>query len=109
MVLIERNRSFATTGSGHTLITVVVFTGSAAALLAAVSKGAAFRATGATNMNDASSRSHAILNIMLSKDKPENGTSMCMVDLAVRSEREEPSRGFFEAQVPFVQNQIACY
>jgi hypothetical protein len=88
---------------------VVVFTGSAAALLAAVSKGAAFRATGATNMNDASSRSHAILNIMLSKDKPENGTSMCMVDLAVRLYREERSRGFFEAQVPFVQNQIACY
>ena len=56
--------------------------GSAAALLSAVATGAAYRATGATNMNDASSRSHAILNLMLSKGKPENGTSICLVDLA---------------------------
>ncbi len=74
--------------------------GSAQELLHAVSKGAAFRATGATNMNDASSRSHAILNIMLSEGKPEAGTSMCLVDLA-GSERTKRSgvtgAGFAEA------------
>lgn len=63
---------------------------SAQELLRAVSRGAAFRATGATNMNDASSRSHAILNVMLSEGIPEEGTSMCLVDLA-GSERTKRS------------------
>ena len=39
--------------------------GSAAATLAAIETGASFRATGATNMNDASSRSHAILLLVV--------------------------------------------
>jgi hypothetical protein len=63
---------------------------SAAELLRAVTKGAAFRATGSTNMNDASSRSHAILNIMLSTGRPEQGVSLCLVDLA-GSERTKKS------------------
>ena len=74
---------------------------SAQELLSAVSKGAAFRATGATNMNDASSRSHAILNVMLSKGKPEQGTSMCLVDLAgsERTKRSGVTGGRFEEAV----------
>ena len=54
-------------------------------LLKNVEKGARFRASGATNMNDASSRSHAILIVMLS-----NNTTLYLIDLA-GSERTKRS------------------
>ena len=54
-------------------------------MLREIQKGATFRSSGATNMNDASSRSHAILIIMLS-----NNTNMYMIDLA-GSERNKRS------------------
>ena len=49
-----------------------------------ITRGAAFRAHGKTNMNDASSRSHAILLLAIGeKGAPaENGTVLYMVDLA---------------------------
>merc|ERR1719428_507474 len=59
---------------------------SAASMLKEVEKGASFRASGKTNMNDASSRSHAILLLMIAENKPdskpEDGRVMYMVDLA---------------------------
>jgi len=55
---------------------------SAQQLLSIVAEGAKYRASGKTNMNDASSRSHAILSIILAEDEPENGTVMYLVDLA---------------------------
>lgn len=53
-------------------------------LLDEVAKGAQYRASGKTNMNDASSRSHAVLAIMLTPlgSEPDEGTVMYMVDLA---------------------------
>jgi hypothetical protein len=72
-------------------------------LLKSVEQGAMFRATGATNMNDASSRSHSVLIVMVAKEgavAAENGTALYMVDLA-GSERVSRSgvtgRGFSEA------------
>ena len=64
---------------------------SADALLRAVAKGAAYRASGKTNMNDASSRSHAILLVMIAEEaKPEAANAMYLVDLA-GSERTKRS------------------
>ena len=54
-------------------------------LLNDVANGASYRASGATNMNDASSRSHAILIVILS-----NNTTLYMIDLA-GSERNKRS------------------
>lgn len=61
-------------------------------LLEAFVEGASFRATGATNMNDASSRSHAILILMLAPPggPPTDGKAFYMVDLA-GSERTKRS------------------
>jgi len=57
-----------------------------------ITRGAAFRASGKTNMNDASSRSHAILLLAVGeKDAPpESGVVLYMVDLA-GSERQKRS------------------
>merc|ERR1719161_1237846 len=61
-------------------------TSSADDMLERVAGGASFRASGKTNMNDASSRSHAILLVMLPESipgsTPEEGTVMYLVDLA---------------------------
>lgn len=66
--------------------------GSADEALAAITRGAAFRAHGKTNMNDASSRSHAILLLIVAPtDQPvESGNVLYMVDLA-GSERQKRS------------------
>jgi len=66
---------------------------SADALEAAVTAGSAFRAHGKTNMNDASSRSHAILLVILAEEgKPfESGTVLCIGTLkAPPLERQSP-------------------
>ena len=59
---------------------------SAAAMLADVTRGASYRATGATNMNDASSRSHAILIVVCAPEDGaalgESGAALYLVDLA---------------------------
>lgn len=55
---------------------------SAAELMAGVREGAQYRAAGKTNMNDASSRSHAILAVIVTDKEPEDGTVMYLVDLA---------------------------
>eukprot|EP00929_Paragymnodinium_shiwhaense_P107061 TRINITY_DN73050_c0_g1_i1.p1 TRINITY_DN73050_c0_g1~~TRINITY_DN73050_c0_g1_i1.p1 ORF type:complete len:1438 (+),score=287.61 TRINITY_DN73050_c0_g1_i1:156-4469(+) len=77
---------------------------SAGELLAAFKKGATYRASGKTNMNDASSRSHAILSIMIHTlgSAPEEGTVMYLVDLAgservKRSGVQAGTQGFAEA------------
>ena len=65
------------------------------AMLEDIKRGASFRATGATNMNDASSRSHAILIVVCAPDDPsvslgEAGAAFYLVDLA-GSERTKRS------------------
>mmetsp|Transcript_61464 Transcript_61464/g.138688 ORF Transcript_61464/g.138688 Transcript_61464/m.138688 type:complete len:418 (+) Transcript_61464:3-1256(+) len=79
---------------------------SPAAMLEEVAKGAAFRATGKTNMNDASSRSHAILLIVVSDGVPEKGVCLYMVDLA-GSERQKRSGATGQAFVEMVGNNLA--
>lgn len=73
-------------------------------MLAAVARGARFRASGRTNMNDASSRSHAVLCVMVAATgaEPDDGAAMYLVDLAgservARSGVEVGSQGFQEA------------
>jgi hypothetical protein len=65
---------------------------SAEAAVELITRGAAFRAHGKTNMNDASSRSHAILLLAIGeKEAPaESGVVLYMVDLA-GSERQKRS------------------
>ncbi|KAJ1489645.1 P-loop containing nucleoside triphosphate hydrolase protein, partial [Baffinella frigidus] len=66
---------------------------SADAALKQIRIGASFRATGATNMNDASSRSHAVLTLFLAPPgtfPPDHGTALFLVDLA-GSERTKRS------------------
>jgi kinesin family protein 5 len=59
---------------------------SADALLAVVSRGAANRATGATGMNEASSRSHAVLTVRVARTERVSGAAragrLVLVDLA---------------------------
>ena len=77
-------------GNGNVLSTrikgaTIKKAGSAEEILSNVEKGASHRASGATNMNNVSSRSHAILIVFLS-----NNTNLYMIDLA-GSERNKRS------------------